>query len=205
MDLGRWTIRHLGHAVGRALGNVLDGEMDLPTSGADAVRDAFEINESTDDLDRELAFLRPGVSPEKVLVAFAPFFEGGICLRLSNDSGTTETRLTSLFLFGQVFTPPSSDGTVLDLGLSALEANRVYKMSIDPVLRALKLGSFFRLDGASAFAFKASRDVVFVLFDHRPHPWQVFAIENAYLSARDTFARLSTAKPSVISARGFFK
>jgi hypothetical protein len=204
MDLGRWRIRHLGHAVGKALGNVLDGEMKLPASGPDDDRQAFEINNRIDTLDRDLASLRPGATPEKVLVTFAPFFEGGLCLRLAPAG--IESRLISLFLFGQVFTPPDSDGADLNLGLSSLETNQVFKISIDPILKALKLGSFSRLEGASAFAFKPSEDVVFVLFDHRPHPWQVFAIENAFLSARDTCLRLSRAKPSLTrAARGFFK
>ncbi len=205
MDLGRWTIRHLGHAVGKVLESVLDGDMNLSAAATDRKTDAFFIDENQDVLDRELALLRPTATPEKVLVAFAPFFEGGICLHLCSGSEGSETRLTSLFLFGQIFTPPDANGTVLNLGLASLEMNCVYKLSIDPVLKALKLGSFLRLTEASAFAFKPSRDVVFVLFDQRPHPWQVFAIENAYLSARDTFARLLRSKPAFKNARGFFK
>jgi hypothetical protein len=194
MDLSRWSLRSLGHM----LGSVLDA--DLPQALVEGeVRDAFEISESTEELDRALALIRPGASPEKVLQAFAPFFEGGVCLRVRG----AETFLTSLFLFGQSFTPPDPQGTPVDFGLRALEMSRVYKMRIDPILTALSIGPFFRLDGASAFAFAVSSDCVFILFDNRPHPWQVFAIEDAYLSARDVFARLGSPRVSV--PRGLFK
>lgn len=190
MDLSRWSLKNLGHM----LGHVLDS--DLPAGPADAVRDAFEISESSEDLDRALALVRPGASPEKVLNAFSAFFEGGLSLRVSGS----KTFLTSLFLFGETFTPAEAHGTPVDFGLRSLEMSRVYKMSAEPILKTLKIGDFFRLEGASAFAFPVTNDCVFILFDNRPHPWQVFAIENAYLSARDTFARLGESR-----TRGLFK
>lgn len=200
MDLGRWNFRHLG----RFLGDVLDGEIAIESKNQDTdlVRDAFEVSEDTEALERSLTLLRPGASAEKILLAFAPFFEGGLALRI--DEG--HTRLTSLFLFGQAFTPPDAGGTPVDIGLPTIEAGRVYRSSIAPILSALNLSSFFRLDGALAFAFKpGAGETIFVLFDNRPHPWQVFAIENAYLSARDTFARLETSRSAAVGARGFFK
>lgn len=209
MDLGRWRIRRLGHAVGKALGSALDGDIDMQPISVDGPRDAFEIqilDDSHDELDRALALIRPGSSPEKILSVFAPYFEGGICLRLDpiETDDTSEMRLTSLFLFGQTFTPPDSNGTALDLDLTSLREGRVLKTSIEPLLRALKLGMFSRLAGASAFAFKPASDVVFVLFDHRPHPWQVLAVENAFLSARDVFSRIGSRVGSRAS-RGFFR
>jgi hypothetical protein len=186
MDLGRKSLRQLGHL----LGTVLDAE--ISAAPADEVRDTFEISDSNE---------RPGASAEKVLGAFMPFFEGGLCLRVEGH----KTFLTSLFLFGQTFTPAEAHGTPVNFKLKSLELNRVYKMALAPLLKSLDLGTFFRLDEASAFAFAISRDTIFVLFDNRPHPWQVFAIENAFLSARDTFARLSAPKPAVMSGRGFFK
>jgi hypothetical protein len=194
MDLSRWSLKVLGQELNQMLGTVLDS--DLPQAPEDEVRDVFEISESTEDLDRALALVRPGASPEKVLNAFMPFFEGGVCLRVSG----TRTFLTSLFLFGQTFTPAEAHGTPIDFGLRSLERSRVYKMSVEPLLKALNVGPFFRLDGASAFAFPVTSECVFILFDNRPHPWQVFAIENAYLSARDTFARLSESR-----SRSLFK
>jgi hypothetical protein len=196
MDLSRWSLKHLGKELNQILGNALDS--DLPSGPEDDVRDAFEISESTEDLDRELAMIRPGSSAEKVLNAFMPFFEGGVCVRVSDD----RTFMTSLFLFGQTFTPAEAHGTPVDFGLRGVEMSRVYSMSLKPILTALSLGSFFRLEGARAFAFAVSRDCIFILFDHRPHPWQVFAIENAYLSARDTFARLGETRST---SRGLFK
>lgn len=176
MDLSRWSLRHLGHL----LGNVLDAE---PPAGADEIRDDFDVSDEFDELDRSLALLRVGSEPERVLAEFAPYFEGGLSLRVSGD----ECVMTSLFLFGQTFTP--EEPMPQTFGLRQLDLLSVLKMSAEPLLRALKLGPFFRLDGAAAFAFAPSRNAVFILFDNRPHPWQVFAIENAYLSARDAFSR----------------
>lgn len=196
MDLGRFSFRH----VGRFLEDVLDGEIEIDGQNDD-VRDAFDVNENTEDLDRALALLRPGTSAVKILNAFAPFFEGGLCLKVIGG----ETRLMSLFLFGQTFKPSHENGTPVHLGLKRMELSRVYKASIGPIMKALDLSTFFRLEGASAFSFALSKDTIFILFDHRPHPWQVFAVENAYLSARETFARLATSKPAVMNGRGFFK
>ncbi len=196
MDLGRFSFRH----VGRFLEDVLDGEIELDAQNND-VRDAFDVNESTEDLDRALALLRPGASAIKILNAFTPFFEGGLCLKVVDG----ETRLMSLFLFGQPFKPSHQNGTPVNLGLKRMELNRVYRASIGPIMDALDLSTFFRLEGASAFSFALSKDTVFIFFDHRPHPWQVFAVENAYFSARETFARLVISKPAVMSSRGFFK
>lgn len=202
MDLGRWSFRH----VGNFLGDVLDGEIGAKTkSEMTEVRDAFHISYDTDDLDHDLAMLRPGSTPEKILNSFAPYFEGGLSLKIEKG----QTRLMSLFLFGQIFTPPDVKGTPIDLGLAACETTRVYRATLTPILKELRLESFCRLEDASAFAFRPSAQTIFVLFDHRPHPWQVFAIENAYLTARDIFSRLQSVKPaprsSLLNARGFFK
>ncbi len=194
MDLSRWSVKRFGKNLGQALNKALDS--DLP-GREDEVRTAFEISESTEDLDRDLALVRPGSSPEKVLNAFMPYFEGGVCLRVSGE----RTFMTSLFLFGQTFTPAEAHGTPVDFGLRGVEMSRVYKMALKPILKSLNLGDFSRLDGAQAFAFAVNADTIFILFDHRPHPWQVFAIENAYLSARDTFARLGDLRVT----RGLFK
>ena len=196
MDLSRWSLKNLGHVLSNAL------DSDLPSSHEDVVRDAFDISESNDELDRELAMIRPGASVEKVLSAFTAFFEGGVCLRVVDD----RTFMTSLFLFGQTFTPAEAHGTPVDFGLRGVEMSSVYKMSLAPILTALNLGSFLRLDGAQAFAFAVSPDCIFVVFDNRPHPWQVFAIENAYLSARDTLARIGESRStSRLTSRGLFK
>ncbi len=202
MDLGRWSFRHLGNF----LSDVLDGEIGAKSnSELTEVRNAFEINDDFEKLDRELALLRPGATPEKILNAFSPYFVGGLSLKIENGV----TRLTSLFLFGQIFTPPDANGTAVDLGLRGCEKTRVYRGKLNPILKTLRLESFFKLEEASAFAFKPSDQTVFVLFDHRPHPWQVFALENAFLTARDAFVRKQSVKtPSrsnVLNARGFFK
>lgn len=196
MDLGRWNIGHLG----RFLGDVLDGDIEIKGAASEEVRDAFDVSEDTKALDRALSLLRPGAPTEKILNAFAPFFEGGLALKIVNG----QTRLTNLFLFGQAFTPPDSKGQSVFFGIGSMDTNRVYRASIGPILKALDLNSFFRLDGACAFAFPVSKDTIFIIFDNRPHPWQVFAIENAYLAAREAYARLSI-KPQAASARGFFK
>jgi hypothetical protein len=191
MDLSRWSFKNLGHALNNAL------DADLP-GREDEVREAFEISESTEDLDHDLALVRPGASPEKVLNTFMPYFEGGACLRVAGD----RSFMTSLFLFGQTFTPAEAHGTPVDFGLRGVEMSRVYKISLKPILKTLNLGHFARLDGAFAFAFAVNAETLFILFDNRPHPWQVFAIENAYLSARDTFQRLGDTRST---PRGLFK
>jgi hypothetical protein len=198
MDLSRWSLKNFGRELrelNRMLGDVLDA--DLPAAPEDEVRDAFDVSDSTEDLDRELALVRPGASPEKVLSALVPFYEGGVCLRVTGD----RTFMTSLFLFGQAFTPAEAHGTPVDFGLRGVEMSHVYKMDLKPILKALNLEPFFRLDGASAFAFAVLPDCLFVLFDNRPHPWQVLAIENGYLSTRDTFARIAGLR----ATRGLFK
>lgn len=205
MDLGRWSFRHLGNF----LGDALDGNLvaPVPTGGASArssktPEEPFEIVSDNDELDRELLMIRPGAQTDKVLAAFVPYFEGGLSIKVEGS----KTYLTSIFLFGQTFTPPDRASSLVDFGLRGVETTRVYRASIEPLLKELGLGGFTRLEGASAFAFRASNDVIFILFDNRPHPWQVFAIENAYLSARDTFGRIGAATASVAStARGFFK
>ena len=196
MDLSRWSLKHLGQELNQILGHALDA--DLPRGPEETNQIGFEISGSSQDLDQELAMIRPGSSVEKLLTAFKPFFEGGACLRVVDD----RTFMTSLFLFGQTFTPAEAHGTPVDFGLRAIETSRVYTMNLKPILKALNLGSFVRLEEASVFAFAISRDCIFLLFDNRPHPWQVLAIENAYLSARETYGRITEIRSTT---RGLFK
>lgn len=212
MDLSLWNIPHLSKLRARTrdlrdfLGDVLEGERELLETRERSpreVEEAFDVSNDWDELDRQLAILKPGTPPEKILAEFAPYFEGALCLRVDRASG--DSRLAGVTLFGQTFRPPSGAGPSsskdeVDLGLTGLRAGSVVAGRILPILKALKLEKIEDLHECSAFAFTPSEGVVFVLFCDRPHPWQVFAIENAYLSARDACNRRVPQK-----VRGFFK
>lgn len=210
MDLSRWNIPHLSKIRARTrnlrdfLGDVLEGERELIESREPAAgfheEEAFEVSSDWDELDRQLAILKPGTSPEKILAEFAPYFEGALCLKTERE--LRESKLSGVTLFGQTFQPPASGGGMVDLGLAGLRAGHVVAGRILPILKELKIENIEDLHECNAFAFVPADGVVFVLFCDRPHPWQVFAIENAYLSARDACNR---RVPLKTSSRGFFR
>ena len=213
MDLSLWNIPHLSKLRARTrdlrdfLGDVLEGERELldsspseSASGSQSLVEAFEVSSDWDELDRQFAILKPGTPPEKILAEFAPYFEGALCLK--TERGQKEARLMGVTLFGRTFQPPQSGGGVVDLGLNGLRSGYVVAGRILPVLKALKIENIEDLHDCSAFAFVPTDGVIFVLFCDRPHPWQVFAIENAYLSARDACNR---RPPQKVSGRGFFR
>jgi hypothetical protein len=210
MDLSRWNIPHLSKLRERTrdlrdfLGDVLEGDRELlnDPSRTETPREKFEVSSDWDELDHQLALLKPGASAEKILAEFAPYFEGALCIRTEGRGSKQKMRLTGFALFGQTFSPPDSKGADLDLGLAGLRSGFVLKGRIEPVLHKLRLGGVEGLQSASAFAFSPSDDSIYVLFCDRPHPWQVFAIENAYLSARDACNRRA---PTRVSSRGLFK
>lgn len=209
MDLSRWNIPHLSKIRARTrdlrdfLGDVLEGERVLleSTQAAEASEvEAFEVSSDWDELDRKLAILKPGTSPEKILAEFAPYFEGALCLK--TERGSSESKLMGVTLFGQTFQPPASGGGVVDFGLRGLRQESVVAGRILPILKELKIENIEDLHDCHAFAFIPVEGVVYILFCDRPHPWQVFAIENAYLSARDACNR---RVPQKNSGRGFFR
>lgn len=210
MDLSRWNIPHLSKIRARTrdfrdfLGDVLEGERELiqphEPAGDFVEEEAFDVSSDWDELDRQLAILKPGTSPEKILAEFAPYFEGALCLK--TERGVREAKLSGVTLFGQTFQPPASGGGVVDLGLAGLRPGHVVAGRILPILKELKIENIEDLHDSNAFAFVPTEGVIFVLFCDRPHPWQVFAIENAYLSARDACNR---RVPQKSSSRGFFR
>lgn len=214
MDLSRWNIPHLSKLRARTrnlrdvwgdfLGDVLEGERELlqDTSKPEKVFEAFEVSSDWDELDHQLALLKPGTSAEKILQEFAPYFEGALCIRTDRVGGKIKTRLTGVTLFGRTFSAPDAKGGELDLGLAGLRAGYVVAGSILPILTELRLQNLEDLLETHAFAFTPADGIVYVLFCDRPHPWQVFAIENAYLSARDACNR---RVPQKIASRGLFK
>lgn len=205
MDLSRWNLPQITK-IRDFFDDVLEGERELirnPNKSA-SVTQPFSASNDWDELDRELSLLKPGSSPEKILSCFGSYFEGAMCLRTDKNSSI----LTSVVLFDQVFSPPDAKGAELNIGIAGLKPGYVVHGRVVPILRALKIETIEQLHDCEAFAFSPAKNVIFVLFCSRPHPWQVSALENAYLSARDAFQRLEPKNGSTglrAGARSLFK
>ena len=172
------------------LGDVLEGEREImadvetthgsrkkhaPFAARSDVENSLMPSERT--VAQNAARAKGELRFEDRFAAMAPFFEAGF---IFEQTELDETRLRSMFLFGQVFVPKGKAEESVPPNLPEPGFEGVRRGRIEPLLATYRLEGLKNLHDGHVFAMSVRRGVVVLLVCNRPHPWQVGMIEKAY-------------------------
>jgi hypothetical protein len=90
-----------------------------------------------------------------------------------------------MFIYGKIFVSPEQQAPQVNLSLPLFARDRVYRGRLSAALKAFQLESLRGLQTANVFAFVPMPGVTLVLICNRPPPWQVLALEQAFLSVQE--------------------
>lgn len=207
MDLARWGLQKFTSLSDRYrdmqqfLGDLLEGQNEVTKT---SIESSFEVRSDVETLlDTSLPSRgSSSLRAENIFARFAPFFEAGFLLRLNaSENVADESRLMSMFLFGQVFVPPESAGSVMRLTLPELREGQIIRGNVKPLLKALQLPNLRALTEASVFVLSPRQGLAIVLVCNRPPLWQGEVMEKTYQVVTELFAlqeRQKTSKASLM-------
>ena len=164
------------------LGDVLEGEREImadagTTHGSRKRHAPFSARSDVENALMLPSRGRGELRFEDRFAALAPFFEAGF---IFEQTELDETRLRSMFLFGQVFVPKGKAEESVPPNLPEPGFKGVRRGRIEPLLATYRLEGLKNLHDGHVFAMSVSRGVVVLLVCNRPHPWQVGMVESAY-------------------------
>ena len=152
---------------------------------------AFESTTDISHLEDTLRFLPTNNSSDRLIHLFsrlAPYFESGILFYKHSDDLSQSQEIWSpgaVFYRGQYY-PLAAEHLDLRLHLPILNLMAVRKTSPYSILQQMQLLEICDSSEASAFAFKANQDFLFLVFSELPEPWLRTHVENIFSILRHT-------------------
>ncbi len=153
------------------------------------------VFEATTDIShwRETLRFLPADKADGLIHIFsrlAPYFESGILLYKHSAESTQEFWSPGAVFFHGQYYPLAPEHLQLRLQLPHLDFLQLRKTSPYALLQQLKLSEISDSTDASAFAFRANEDFLFLVFSELPEPWLRTHIENIFNILRDVIRDL---------------
>ncbi len=153
----------------------------------------FEATTDVLHLEETLRFLPNSNTSDRMIHMFSrmtSYFESGVLLyKHSTEVSQQEIWSPGAVFFKGQYYPLAPEHLQLRLQLPALNFLELRKTSPYAILQQLHLTEISDSADASAFAFKADMDFLFLVFSELPEPWLRTHIENIFNILKETISR----------------